>query len=183
MTCSSLFFFFFLLIGALIACTGTLHQQSYTGIHPVLQHLNSGAGEGCREWETEGERKWEVFISPRVFLRFCFNFLCYSGTCVSGYVIGCGSLCSQAILHRWTHSKMRYWEIKYRNRNQNQCNVRKVSWLWFKAAQDIPRLTDSSSFFNLCWWGGTVCACVCARAHVCMCVCGGVHRERKNTIK
>lgn len=65
-------------------------------------------------------------------------------------VVMTGSLCSLAILHRWTHSRtMRYWEIKYRGRKQNQCNVRRESWLWLKAAQAIPQLTVSSSLCKL----------------------------------
>lgn len=69
-------------------------------------------------------------------------------------VVMTGSLCSLAILHRWTHSRtMRYWEIKYRERKQNQCNVRRESWLWLKAAQAIPQLTVSSSLCKLCRWG------------------------------
>lgn len=70
-------------------------------------------------------------------------------------VVMTGSLCSIAILHRWAHSRtMRYWEIKYRKRKQNQCNVRRESWLWFKAAQAISQLTVSSSF--LIFVGGEV---------------------------
>lgn len=118
----------------------------------LLQRLNSREGEGSDRKRGRVNEAVFFFFLVRV-LQFCFNFLCYSGMCVSGYVIGCGSLCSRAILHRWTHSKTRYWEIKYRKRKQNQCNVRKVSWLWFKAAQAIPQLTVSSSLFNLCWWG------------------------------
>lgn len=40
---------------------------------------------------------------------------------------------------------MRHGEMKYRKTKQNQCNMRKVSWLWLKAAQAIPQITAKSS--------------------------------------
>lgn len=56
---------------------------------------------------------------------------------------------------------MRNGEMKYRKTKQNQCNMRKVSWLSFRAAQAIPP-KDCQVSVNLRWWafGETFIGCL-----------------------